>query len=709
MRMKIFNNWRLRTSALILLICVPSIVSAEETTEPLSLPAVIVKSKQELFSNDVNSGYSVNLDEIQKPSAPDAASQAAKLPGVAIMRNGPSTPLVQMRGLGNSRVKILIDGITIDRTHPNNFLTPLSFITAAELGSLDAITGVTPVSKGGDSIAGTIIAESKAPHFGPDQAPELFGEFGIDYRSVNDGLMMNLRTGVANKYLSLTYSGEGNTGNDYDFPGGTVKDSSYLHRNHKLTLAGKFYDTIATFDVSTQGTRNTGIPAMPVDVIKADADRFSLGLKGAYSFGTVDLKLYWHRNEEYVDNFSLRPVAASANPNRYFAPGTRYEKGIRLATEIPMQENSVRIGTEYLASNWDVYQQRPTGFAGAGEELDLFRGSTRNRFGLFGEVELSLGKKLTMLLGTRLDVVSMDTSNIRPNGYFVTPAAAGTKFAADAATFNSRSHEKTDYDVDITAITSYKPTDMATVELGLARKVRAPDLVERYLWTDIGANGGIADGRTYFGNIDLKPEVSYQVNLGLDLHNDTWQVKPNAFYNYVFDYIQGMPLSRKDSSGKAILQYSNVDAELYGFDMLWNYRLNKEWGLDGTVSYVLATNKTNNDNLYRIAPLHGSINSEYAIWKMKIRGECQLFRKQDNVASYNGETPSSGYALFNARTTLDATKNVKFTLEVENIFDKKYADHLSGLNQVTGGDVPVNSRIPGPGRFVFVALQIALP
>jgi iron complex outermembrane recepter protein len=706
---KSFYRGCLHVSALFLLTCGPATVFAEEFGEPLSLPEVIVKDKQVLLSDDVNSDYSVNLDQIQKPAAPDSAAQVAKSPGVAIMRNGPSTPLIQMRGLNNNRVKILIDGMTIDRTHPNNFSPPLSFISSAELGSLDVITGVTPVSKGGDSIAGTIIAESKAPHFGTDQAPELFGESGISFSSGNDGLLMNLRTGVANKYLSLTYSGEGNTGNDFEFPGGTVRDTSYLHRNHKLTLAGKLYNTVAAFDVSTQGTRNTGVPTMPVDVIRADADRLSLSVKGAYAFGNVDLKLYWHRNEEYVDNYSLRPVAASVNPTRFFAPGVRYEKGIRLAVELPVQENIVRVGTEYLASNWDIYQQRPAGFAGAGEHLDLFRGSTRNRFGFFAEMERTLGKKWSFLLGTRLDVVSMDTPNIGAKGWYLTPAGMASKFAADAAAFNSRSHDRTDYDVDVTAITRFKATDMATVELGLARKTRAPDLVERYLWTEIGANGGIGDGRTYFGNLDLKPEVSYQVNVGFDLHNDAWQVKPNAFYNYVFDYIQGMPMSRKDSSGKALLQYSNVDAELYGFDLMWNYRLNKDWELDGTVSYVLGSNKTNGDNLYRIAPLHGSINSEYAIWKLKIRGECLLYRMQDNVASYNGETQSPGYVLFNARTTLDATKNVKFTLGVENILDKQYADHLSGVNQVSGGDVSVNSRVPGAGRFVYVALQVAFP
>jgi iron complex outermembrane receptor protein len=40
---------------------------------------------------------------------------------------------------------------------------------------------------------------------------------------------------------------------------------------------------------------------------------------------------------------------------------------------------------------------------------------------------------------------------------------------------------------------------------------------------------------------------------------------------------------------------------------------------------------------------------------------------------------------------------------VENLFDKYYADHLGGINRVSGGDVAVGAHLPGAGRFLYLA------
>ncbi|MEO8045089.1 MAG: hypothetical protein ABI674_09300 [Spartobacteria bacterium] len=43
-------------------------------------------------------------------------------------------------------------------------------------------------------------------------------------------------------------------------------------------------------------------------------------------------------------------------------------------------------------------------------------------------------------------------------------------------------------------------------------------------------------------------------------------------------------------------------------------------------------------------------------------------------------------------------------VSLENVFDERYEDHLTGINRVLGSDVPVGARIPGPGRFVAVSI-----
>jgi iron complex outermembrane recepter protein len=229
--------------------------------------------------------------------------------------------------------------------------------------------------------------------------------------------------------------------------------------------------------------------------------------------------------------------------------------------------------------------------------------------------------------------------------------------------------------------------------------------VERYLWSPSNASAGLADGRTYMGNLELKPEVSNQISVGANWHAEGWQIKPSLFYNRVSDYIQGTPLARTDISGNPVLQYNNISAELYGMDGSWQYRASDVFNLDGTVSYVRGKRSDVEDNLYRIAPLRASFNGEYTAGQWTHRAEWLMAASQDNVSIYNAETATAGYATVNLRTRYHVRQNFNVSAGIENLFNKYYADHLGGINRVTGSDVAVGQHIPGAGRFGYVAMD----
>ena len=50
-------------------------------------------------------------------------------------------------------------------------------------------------------------------------------------------------------------------------------------------------------------------------------------------------------------------------------------------------------------------------------------------------------------------------------------------------------------------------------------------------------------------------------------------------------------------------------------------------------------------------------------------------------------------------------RNLAISLGVENVFDKDYEPHWSGINRVANSDVAVGDRVPGPGRNYFATLQ----
>ena len=125
----------------------------------------------------------------------------------------------------------------------------------------------------------------------------------------------------------------------------------------------------------------------------------------------------------------------------------------------------------------------------------------------------------------------------------------------------------------------------------IGSKSRAPSYQELYLWLPLQATGGLADGRTYIGNLGLKEERSNELVLGVSADIGRFALSPQVFYRRVDDYIQGVPSTNMLANmvstmmaGREPLQFINVDAEIWGFDTAWRYELIESLLLDGIVT-----------------------------------------------------------------------------------------------------------------------------
>jgi iron complex outermembrane recepter protein len=674
-----------KVKASLLLACAASVsalANAADEAVVSTLPEIKVSATRD---SKESSSYAVDLDNGRSSSARDSASMLEGAPGAAITRNGSQTGIVQLRGLSGDRVNIQVDGMHITPACPNHMDPPMHYITADGMGSLEVIAGIAPVSQGGDSIAGAVIAKSPEPHFGSGDSMQLFGKIGASYSGSNDGSALLLRAGTANESTSIAYTGEKQSGKDLKFPGGTVRDSGYELIKHDLTLAQKTRDGMVRVDVGRHESKDAGTPALPMDMIKDNANKAAVSYNAEYGFGEVEAKVYRHEITHLMDNYTLRPNTGT----RMLAPATSNDTGYKLNTTLPRGDNTYRMGVEYLQNDFNVYSQN----AATGAQSDIIRDGSRARLGVFGEWEAKMSEQWLTSLGLRGDTVKMDAGNI------VNPAAS----SADKTAFNSRSHAFSDSNVDVVAQARYRASERADYDIAVARKSRTPNLMERYQWSPSNASLGMADGKLYIGNLDLKPEVSSQISVGANWHAEGWKIKPSLFYNRVSDYIQGV--AGLYAANPAVLKYSNIDAELYGMDGNWEYIASDALKLNGTVSYVRGKRTDVSDNLYRIAPLRGSINGEYAAGKWTHRAEWLLAARQDKVSSYNAETATAGYTTVNLRTRYQVQKNFNVSGGIENLFDKYYADHLGGINRVSGSDVAVGQHIPGAGRFGYVAME----
>tara|TARA_R110001599_G_scaffold353823_1_gene599169 strand:+ start:43625 stop:44239 length:615 start_codon:yes stop_codon:yes gene_type:complete len=169
------------------------------------------------------------------------------------------------------------------------------------------------------------------------------------------------------------------------------------------------------------------------------------------------------------------------------------------------------------------------------------------------------------------------------------------------------------------------------------------------------------------------------------------------------------PVTRSVTSGchwkpPPALQFNNVDAKLYGFDMDWALQLNDRWAVSGIVNYVRGERDDTDDNLYRIAPPNATFRLNYAQadWSAAVEGV--IYDKQNQVSETNAEQKASGYGIVKLSGTWPATSALQLAAGVDNVFDREYQDHLNGYNRAANPDISTGTRLPGYGVNAFARL-----
>lgn len=657
----------------------PLVVTGRSITEPWSLNETIVGSSY--------------LREA------DAAEVVRRLPGVAIARNGSQTGILQLRGLSGDRVNVRVEGMEITPACPNHMDPPLHYASLSDGDLLSLYAGIAPVSEGGDSIGGSLHISRPDPVFADADAKLLDGELGASFRGSQDSGALDAKLGYAEGDWRIDYRGHVSTADDLRIPGGSVKDSGYETTHHGLVGSWRTAGGFVALDAGYVLTRDAGVPALPMDMIRDEGWNFGLHQKEALEWGTVESRLYLHDIEHLMDNHTLRPVMPGRM--RMESPSTSRDYGLSSDVLVPRGESKYRVGIDLHRNEFDAVQVA----VDSGMERDTYNEYRRNRAGLYFDWENQWDEKWSTRIGVRGDVVS--TSAKAVSNQILPPAGPmRDMLLMDQMKFNSADRSFSDPMLDASASLSFEPDETTTVELAVAMKNRAPSMVERYQWTPLNASAGLADGRTYLGNLELDPETSFQIGLGLEKRGSCWNAELTPFYQIVDGYIQGEPIARMDMNGNQVLQFQNLDrADLYGAELAGGWDFHKDFGIDASMSYVRGRNKDTGGDLYRIAPLRGIVDLNYQdrCWESHL--EWVWSAKQDQVSALQGETPSPGFGFLNFRVARVFAESVRWEIGVENIFDKRYADHLSGVNRVMGSDVAAGERVPGAGRFGYTSLS----
>lgn len=697
----------------------------------------------------------------------DVAQMLQDVPGVSFYGAGQVSSLPVIHGLADDRLRVKIDGMDLIAACPNHMNPALSYLDPSQVDTLTVYAGINPVSAGGDSIGGSIIAETKAPEFAaPGTGHLLKGEVGSFYRSNNDARGANASATFATENINLSYTGAYSKANNYvagkNFKNYTatgraghtlardeVGSTGYETANHTLGMAVRNANHLFEVKFGYQNMPEQLYPNQRMDLLDNEQKRVNARWLGKFDWGKMEARVYHEEVDHFMDfgpdkrfwygTNSGGVNGAPCSPIRFAGdPAGTCAKGMPMVTETRTtgaslkadvklsQSDLLRVGSELQRYRLNDYWPASGGGMGPNAFENIKHGE-RDRKALFAEWEAGFGERLTTLLGLRYERVSMDAGQVHGYGTM-------SNQMRDTALLNAHKRSRQDNNWDFTALARYQANSAFDMELGFARKTRSPSLYETYPWSTWAMaatmNNFVGDGNGYIGNPDLDPEKAYTLSATFDWHNAdrSRELKVTPHYTYVDDYIDAVQWNATTNTPSAVLardqfsvlRYANHSARLYGLDVSGKLALGKtsvgELGVQGLLSYTRGKNRKTGDDLYNIMPANAKLvlTQKLGAWDNAL--EVIGVSAKRKVSEVRNEMETSGYSLVNLRFS-HSWKQVRLDFGVENLFDRYYQMPLGGayLGQgrtmsmnppVTDGMIGWGTPVPGMGRSLYAGINV---
>lgn len=685
---------------------------------------IVVETAKRDRGNDITPGTSA-------APVPDAMEILTRMPGANVNRNGPLSGQAQYRGLFGPRMTVTVNGMRVTPGGPNWMDAPLHYMPAGLTDRVTMTRGIAPVSAG-PGIGGLIQAESKKSEFATSGNFDFSGDVIVSMMS-NDGSAVSAFIAAANDAHRFHLLASVEDGDDIESGRGRIGATEYGRATYGAGYGYRWGDSEIGIELSHTDTDPTGTPALPLDIDFFDTDRVIASIDTRLDDWQFSLRVFYTDVAHAMNNFLLRvppdfsqiPLPPFQGDDKRFVDVDADATGFAASATNELRGGTLVVGVD---GNFESHTAVVLDPDFAPFFVDNFNDVGQDQVGVFAEWLGDLGRDWSMEAGVRymrvesdagaVDAFPAQLADMNPGAFPPGTPPFAVKVLRDR--FNTANRNVTDDNIDLVLKFENRLSESLLLGLGYARKTRSPMYVERYLWIPLEINSGLGDFNNYVGDIDLKPEVSDQFELSLDWTFDRGYLSPRLFYRSVDDYIQGVAVSDpvviavsgNTNGDPTPMMFANVEAELYGFDIVTRYRFTDSLRLDATVNYVRGKRKDIDDDLFRIAPFNGRIafTADRDAWSVTV--ESVLVAEQDKISRTivvdeprSSNAPTPGYGLLNIYGQWRIVDRLQLRVGAENLLDRQYTNHLAGFNRVSNSDVPIGVRVPGPGLNVFGQLR----
>ncbi len=628
------------------------------------------------FSSDV-----VTAQDRERINPRTLTEVLKETPGIGLQKSGYGQSSPFIRGFTGFRTLMLIDGIRLNnsafRDGPNQYWIT---VDGHIIDTLEVVRGPSSVLYGSDALGGTVLASTA------DIAPGFHSLSAFRWASAEDSYIAREEVSWASAdgaggRIGFTYrdlhnlSGgrdQGtfeNTGYDeYDadlklaFPLGGGWRLTGMYQRHRLDEAPRTHSTVyaSQWHGTTPGTDQRRDFDQRRELFYLQAARESEDFRARFG-------LSWHAQGET----SRRTTSSLTQEFRRFDVTT---PGIIAAA-------GFRTGVGFITAGADFYRDsvrssgQNTNAAGTVTYFDrgeIADDSTVDLAGLFIQDEISFGA-LDVALGLRFNYNKIEADKVDPTGL------GGTFLESFTETYTALAGSlRFLYHVD----------EHWNVIAGVSQGFRAPNL------DDTTAVRLVLSGQTDFPNPDVDPETSINFELGGRAKYDSTEAGAFVFYTLLDDFIVRVPAPL---IGPTAFTKENADRGwAYGAEVYAKHTIADEWHiwLNGAYTFgkvdQFLNGATDEEPLGKLPPLSGSLGVRWQKKDSKLWAEAVMTsaRHQGRLSPGDltdtqrippGGTP--GYTVYTLRGGYEFCAQARATLAIENLADKDYRVHGSGVNE----------------------------
>ena len=597
----------------------------------------------------------------QLRSAPEALSIS---PGVFVQKtnHGGGSPFV--RGLTGNQTLQMIDGVRLSnassRYGPNQYFNTIDIFS---IGKLEVLRGTGSVQYGSDALGGTVQAFTKELDFTGNSVwhSMLVGRFATH------GMEQTTHAEVSYQNVKTAFRGGFTWRNFGDVVGGdtTGRQSPSGYKELDFDVKGKL-----------RFSSKSDITFLYQNVNEKDVDVYHKVVLENYAVNRMEPQ---NRQLAYV-RYNFRPavgllkilhVTASSHrtlegrESRKNGSNTlRYEQdkvhSVALSAEGFLQKGKIWSASNGADFYIDMVKSKRT-------DTDLSSNTATNKRGLYPDGS-TLGSYALFSIHTFDFDKWIVNAGARYNAFViqVNDALLGSVTIKPSA-------------LVVNGSVMRRIGERSNVFVAANTGFRAPNI------DDLGTLG-IVDFRYETPNYDLKPEKSFQYQLGYKFKGNKLRGELYLYRNELYNLIVRERVEGDSIDGYAVYQKENVErAFIEGVETSLEYSFNSFLMLSGSATYTYGQNFTRNEPVRRIPPFFGRLAVEYRKTNWWSNLEWLAAAKQTRLAKGDkednripaGGTP--GWNVFNVNAGYNWSF-LSFDLRLQNLLDEDYRYHGSGIN-----------------------------